>query len=283
MKTSLSDYWYPRYPSRWKRKTMHLCPYQDGLYGRLCDYYMETKEPLPDDDAALARICGISPQDFAPHADTIRAFFKLKNGRLHNKTCDEVLAFQMGSHSRRIENASKAAKKRWEKEKEKQEDTCATHSSRNANPMRKDATEHNRTEHNRTEHKKDTIVSSPLPPKGEPPGFDEFWEIYPRQRRGSKDKARAAYLKALTRTTKEEIYDGTAKYAASDEVARGYAKGAAAWLNDDRWGHDYGTQPRQHQNQKASYLDKLRLAGERALDQIKADAEADRDAPWNRE
>ena len=27
-------------------------------------------------------------------------------------------------------------------------------------------------------------------------------------------------------------------YAASNEVRRGFAKGAAAWLNDDRWATD---------------------------------------------
>jgi len=35
-----------------------------------------------------------------------------------------------------------------------------------------------------------------IPPQGgEPEGFADFWEAYPRQRRGSKDKAKVAYAK----------------------------------------------------------------------------------------
>jgi hypothetical protein len=44
-----------------------------------------------------------------------------------------------------------------------------------------------------------------------------------------------AYLKATQRASEEEINEAVIRYAGSDEVARGYAKGAAAWLNDDRW------------------------------------------------
>jgi hypothetical protein len=71
--------------------------------------------------------------------------------------------------------------------------------------------------------------------------FDEFWKAYPKDRIGSKDKARAAYLKALTRASKEDIHAGLEKYRTSSEVAGGYAKGAAAWLNDDRWTTIYRT------------------------------------------
>ena len=77
--------------------------------------------------------------------------------------------------------------------------------------------------------------------------FSEFWEIYPKKRAGSREKALSAYLKATNRSTIEEIYEGVRAYADSDEVARGYAKGAAAWLNDDRWRNDY-TAPRQTSN-----------------------------------
>ena len=75
--------------------------------------------------------------------------------------------------------------------------------------------------------------------------FNEFWKLYPKARAGNKDKAKTAYLKALTRATKEEINGSVEKYSRSDEVARGYAKGAAAWLNDDRWTTNYDSRPNQ--------------------------------------
>lgn len=69
--------------------------------------------------------------------------------------------------------------------------------------------------------------------------FETFWRDYPKQRAGSSKKADAAMRQALKRATAEEILAGLARYAISDEVAKGYAKGAAAWLNDDRWNNDY--------------------------------------------
>ena len=43
---------------------MHLNPFQDGCYLRLVDHYMETRQPLADNDAALARIIGISVEEW---------------------------------------------------------------------------------------------------------------------------------------------------------------------------------------------------------------------------
>lgn len=72
--------------------------------------------------------------------------------------------------------------------------------------------------------------------------FDELWSVYPKQRAGSKDKAYKAFLAAVKRGTSPQRIITTAKqYAASLEVARGYAKGCAAWLNDDRFLQEYKT------------------------------------------
>jgi hypothetical protein len=95
--------------------------------------------------------------------------------------------------------------------------------------------------------------------------FEKFWTEYPRQRRGSKKKALAAYKRAVSekRGTEQEIYEGVLNYAQSNEVANGYAKGAEAWLNDDRWTDDFtignygsgkGWQPRSGQSEPPSRL-----------------------------
>lgn len=73
----------------------------------------------------------------------------------------------------------------------------------------------------------------------EPEGFSEFWEYFPRQRRGNRDKALRAYIQACARASPAEILTGLNAYISSDEVASGMAKGAQAWLNDDRWANDY--------------------------------------------
>lgn len=71
--------------------------------------------------------------------------------------------------------------------------------------------------------------------------FDEFWILFPRQRRGNKEKAEHAYNRALKekRATEDKIIAGVKNYGESEEVANGYGKGAAAWINDDRWSTDY--------------------------------------------
>ena len=78
--------------------------------------------------------------------------------------------------------------------------------------------------------------------------FDEFWTNYPKQRAGSKDKARIAFQRAIDghRASAEQIIASCKAYAKSDEVLRGFAKGAAAWLNDDRFNSDY-TPPKSKQ------------------------------------
>lgn len=91
----LKEYWFPRYPGRWKADTMHLDPYEDGVYSRLVDHYMETKTPLPDNNVALARIAGAPVDKFEEIAGTIREFFKADGaGRLHHKKCDAILKEQ---------------------------------------------------------------------------------------------------------------------------------------------------------------------------------------------
>lgn len=87
--------------------------------------------------------------------------------------------------------------------------------------------------------------------------FDAFWKLYPKTRAGSPDNALAAWKKALTKSTEKEIMDGLQAYIGSDEVARGFAKGAAAWLNDERWKSDYkpaGVKPAAKREMKANVL-----------------------------
>ena len=87
--------------------------------------------------------------------------------------------------------------------------------------------------------KKESLLALPDPLSTE---FNEFWADYPKQRAGSKQNAYKAFLKAVKekRATAEKILSSVKEYAQSDEVKRGFAKGAAAWLNDDRFNNIYG-------------------------------------------
>lgn len=75
--------------------------------------------------------------------------------------------------------------------------------------------------------------------------FNDFWRVYPKDRAGNKAKAFQAYKKALKEgraSSCDEINRAAEVYAKSDEVKRGFAKGAAAWLNDDRFKSKYKTE-----------------------------------------
>lgn len=71
--------------------------------------------------------------------------------------------------------------------------------------------------------------------------FDDFWSSFPKQRIGNREKARTAFAAAVKRTGQFafQIVAKAREYAKSDEVARGFAKGAQAWLNDDRFLQEY--------------------------------------------
>jgi uncharacterized protein YdaU (DUF1376 family) len=93
--------WYPFFVVAYRRDTYHLGLAEDGAYRRLIDEYMLTRESLPSDDAALARILGISVSEWSAVAPRIRKFFRLRNGRLHHKRCEQEIRAQLLREARR--------------------------------------------------------------------------------------------------------------------------------------------------------------------------------------
>lgn len=80
--------------------------------------------------------------------------------------------------------------------------------------------------------------------------FESFWKEFPKQRIGSKDKAYTSFCRVLKekRATIELLLKSVKQYALSDEVKKGFAKGCAAWLNDDRFNVQY-----QHENKYGNW------------------------------
>lgn len=115
------DYWYPWKPNKFKGDTMHLTALQDGIYRRLIDHYMETKEPLPDSDIALARVAGVTVDEFVDNSKIIRAFFIADDkGRLKNKECDKNLKKEKQMSKSYAERGKKGGKAKALKDKETQ-------------------------------------------------------------------------------------------------------------------------------------------------------------------
>lgn len=125
------------------------------------------------------------------------------------------------------------------------------------NRIRKIGTHSNIYNLNNTEYKEKEIYKEKesitknreIPEKNKefPDAFARFWGVYPKQRAGSKTSAYRAFEKAVSRgNDAENIIRAAELYAESQEVKKGFAKGCAAWLNDDRFLNQYDDEGEYH-------------------------------------
>ncbi|AKC03070.1 replication initiation protein [Gordonia phage Gsput1] len=70
-------------------------------------------------------------------------------------------------------------------------------------------------------------------PNGEPSGFDEFWQVYPK--RADKGHARKAFAKALDKASLADILAGAERYRDDPKRKPEYTKNAGTWLNGECW------------------------------------------------
>ena len=100
---------------------------------------MINREPLPDDDAALARISGVGLDEWLAISPNVRVFFKAQNGRLVHKRCDSELQAQDLRMQRFSDRGKKAAAARYNKDKDLDASCMHVHATG------QDITGHNRT------------------------------------------------------------------------------------------------------------------------------------------
>lgn len=110
--------WYPFFIVDYRRDTRHLTLEQDGAYRRLIDEYMMTREPLPNDDAALARIVGIPKAEWDRLAPAVRRFFRMRNDKLFHKRCEREIRAQNTRHNRNSKRAQKGGMAKAFKDKQ---------------------------------------------------------------------------------------------------------------------------------------------------------------------
>ncbi len=65
----------PFYVSEYLADTSHLTTLEHGAYLRLIFAYWQRRRPLPSDDDKLARIAGLTPDEWGEHRDTLAEFF----------------------------------------------------------------------------------------------------------------------------------------------------------------------------------------------------------------
>ncbi len=240
----MSYEWFPWYPALFRADTMHLTAEQDGIYRRLIDHYMETRQPLPDSDTALARIAGVSVDSWAMAAAMVRPFFKASaQGFLHHKKCDNVLAVQDGRNKKQSEKGKKGAEKRWKKNAKLQEAGSSGYATAMPQLWPEDATRHDTIEElstNVANKKKNTKKKKS---DSYTPAFENFWKAYPKND-GSKSTASEKFEAAVASgVAPETIAAQAAAYADHIQRSGAYTAHAATWLHQKRWEVDYATLP----------------------------------------
>lgn len=235
--------------------TLHLTNAQFGSYMLLLIVAWRTNEcALPNDDVFLAKIARMDKRVWAMNKSLIMGFFKLgEDGLFRQGRLTDERKYVEQKRQKNIAAGRVSALKRKNRH--------STDVTTDVQPEVNQPTSPNPQPTIKRERENAHEDVNNL--------FDRFWEIFPRQRRGSRQEALKAYRKATTRATEEEIYEGTRRYASSDEVARGWGKGAAAWLNDDRWTVEYRIVPASGPSKpRTTYADSIADAAKAALDNI---------------
>lgn len=106
------DAWMPLYIGDWDGDTGHLDCEQDGAYGRLIRYYWRAG-PLPNDDAALARIVRMDLRRWKKLRPVLAVFFTVSASKWTHKRVEKELASWTAKKLKAIEKAKEAAKRRW--------------------------------------------------------------------------------------------------------------------------------------------------------------------------
>lgn len=153
----------------------------------------------------------------------------------------EIVENEIKNYKKFCKDQKEKAKKLWSK-KQISDEAAAMPKAPSAKCQTETETEYINTKETVKKSEPELLPALKKPQTLEDAVFCEFWNAYPKQRAGSKEKARSAFAAALKRHKElnaVQLADKAKQYAKSDEVARGFAKGAQAWLNDDRFLQDY--------------------------------------------
>lgn len=229
------DYWYPRFPVRYRRKTISWRDLRlHGAYCLLIDHYMLTKEAIPDDDGAIANILGCDLAEWLAVADKVRSMFEARDGKLYQSTCDEELRKQRRIADRNRRNGKGGGRPKGSTNKEKTEKPSGLPVATQSGGQKKP---HNITEQNTTSPSLHSGEDSPPPARAAQAAlladFKVWYAKYPRK--VAPRKAEGAYLAARRRgATAEDLLAGLDRYMRTKPEYADWAH-PTTWLNGDRW------------------------------------------------
>jgi uncharacterized protein YdaU (DUF1376 family) len=241
--------WYKRDPDAALQGMMVLSLEERGAYNTVLDLIYSNDGSLVDDDRFIAGWLRVDTRVWRRIRKRLLGFQKiyLADGLLRNSRADR----EVDEAIHRVTSARNAGRISASKRNEKLNENkgvAPTPVERHIQPSTPTP----------TPIKKERVPNGTLEKAEDDLWFSEFWRHFPKKRAGNRNKAWRASVQARRRSDPGEILDGVLRYAKSDEVARGFAKGAAAWLNDDRWNCDY-TAPTEATNgpPRTGYVDSM--------------------------
>lgn len=69
--------------------------------------------------------------------------------------------------------------------------------------------------------------------------FDSFWSLYPKKE--GRKKSKEKYLKALDKTSHENIMQGLESYRKCEKVVKGFIMNPETWINGEHWNDEYAS------------------------------------------
>jgi uncharacterized protein YdaU (DUF1376 family) len=220
---------------RYLADTAHLTLEEQGVHFRLQIYAWRSPGCcLPDDDARLARMLGISQKRWTTLKSAVTALWTRKDGTWVNDQVAREHEFVTG----KIEKKRAAGKLGGRPKSLPDNDEGKASGSENG-------------KQNESERKPATATATytPVVPKGtQPDRFEEFRAAYPlRNVRFQATPARKRWLEALKRgADPEQIIAGAKSYAAEQarigKAGTEFVKTAEVWLRNQLW-NDYQPEP----------------------------------------
>ena len=218
--------YYEHHLGDYMTQTAHLSMLEDGAYRRLLDAYYIREKALP---SSLNDVCRLvratSKQEREAVEALLNEFFTLTDEGWSHGRCEEVIARFRDKQSK----AKSSANHRWEKQR--------AHSERNANAYANALP----TQCEGNAPNPNPNIFPPNPPRGRvadfPPGFDEFWQAYPRHV-AKQDAAKAfAKLRADDALLRRILASLDIAKSSPDWLKDGgrFIPHASTWLNGKRW------------------------------------------------
>lgn len=213
---------------RYLADTAHLTLEEQGVHFRLQIYAWRSPGCcLPDDDARLARMLGISGKRWATLKPSVMALWTRKDGTWVNDQVAREHEFVTGKIEKK-----RAAGRLGGRPK----------SLPDNDPGKASGSENEKQNESGPKPATATATNTPIVPKGtDPPGFGEFWAAYPKRDGDNPRKTAArAYAKVIRQGAKPAalmaaVKAYAAELAAKDRIGTEFVAQASTWLNQERF------------------------------------------------